>query len=122
MAVFVLAPVLPYLFGHEYLSLVQFVRSLCWVVIPIGMWSIAVEALGAAGYHGARATVMGLGSIAGAGLTAWATWYAPPTGTVVSFYIIETAMVVVTWSVFFRYVKKDRESDAAISSGKLLNG
>lgn len=112
--VFIFAPLLPYLFGHEYVTLVPFVRSLCWVVVPLGIWSIAVEALGAAGYHGARAMVMGVGSLAGAALAAWATWYAPPMGTVVSFYIIEIAMVAVAWSVFFRYVKKDRESDAAI--------
>jgi len=122
VTVYIFAPVLPYLFGHDYLSLVRFVRSLCWVVVPLGMWSIAAEALGAAGYHGARATVMGLGSVAGAALAAWATWYAPPTGTIISFYVIEIAMVAATWSVFFRYVKKDRESGAAISSGKPLNG
>ena len=111
--VFLLAPLLPYLFGHEYLTLVSFVRSLCWVVVPLGMWSIAVEALGAAGYHAARASVMGLGSILGAGLAAWATWYAPPMGTVVSFYVIEIAMVAVAWAVFFRYAKKDEVKDAA---------
>ena len=44
--VFLLAPLLPYLFGHEYLTLVSFVRSLCWVVVPLGMWSIAVESAG----------------------------------------------------------------------------
>ncbi len=60
VTVFVLAPVLPYLFGKDYLSLVGFVRSLCWVVVPLAMWSVAVEALGASGAHAARATVMGL--------------------------------------------------------------
>lgn len=109
--VFLLAPLLPYLFGHEYLTLVSFVRNLCWVVIPLGMWSIAVEALGAAGYHAARASVMGLGSILGAALAAWATWYAPPMGTVVSFYVIEISMVAVAWTVFFRYAKKDELKD-----------
>ncbi|MNF14420.1 hypothetical protein D3C80_2166400 [compost metagenome] len=52
---------------------------------------------------------MGLGSVLGAALTAWATWYAPPTGTFVSFYVIEIAMVAVSWGVFLRFVRRDRE-------------
>lgn len=116
VTVFVLAPVLPYLFGEDYLSLVGFVRSLCWVVVPLAMWSVAVEALGASGAHAARATVMGLGSIAGAGLAAWASWYAPPTGTFLSFYAIEIAMVVASWSVFLHLVRRDRRQ-AALTLG-----
>ena len=116
VTVFVLAPVLPYLFGKDYLSLVGFVRSLCWVVVPLAMWSVAVEALGASGAHAARATVMGLGSIAGAGLAAWASWYAPPMGTFLSFYAIEIAMVVASWSVFLQLVRRDRRQ-AALTLG-----
>ncbi|ASY65468.1 hypothetical protein SJ05684_b44860 (plasmid) [Sinorhizobium sojae CCBAU 05684] len=112
VAVFLLAPVLPYLFGSEYVSLVGFVRLLCWVVVPLAIWSVAVEALGASGYHAPRAAVMGLGSVAGAGLAAWASWYAPPTGTLISFYVIETAMVVAAWGVFLHFVRRDRESAA----------
>ncbi|MEP9373410.1 lipopolysaccharide biosynthesis protein [Mesorhizobium sp. KR1-2] len=109
VAVFVLAPVLPYLFGKDYVSLVSFARILCWVVVPIAIWSVAMEALGASGHHPVRASVMGLGSVFGAALTAWATWYAPPNGTFISFYVIEIAMVIVSWSVFLRFVKRDRE-------------
>ena len=108
VAVYVLAPVLPYIFGHDYVSLVSFVRILCWVVIPIGMWSVAMEALGAAGRQAQRAMVMGLGSLAGAAFAAWATWYSPPTGTFVSFYIIEFVMVIASWGMFARIVRNDR--------------
>ncbi len=110
--VFIFAPLLPYLFGHEYVTLVSLVQALCWVVVPIGIWSIAVEALGAAGYHAARAAVVGGGSLAGAALAAWATWYAAETGTILSFYLIEIGMVAVAWSVFYRHVERDRASDA----------
>ncbi|HXV32131.1 MAG TPA: lipopolysaccharide biosynthesis protein, partial [Sinorhizobium sp.] len=110
VTVFLLAPVLPYLFGKDYVSLVGFVRILCWIVVPLAIWSVAVEALGASGYHAPRATVMGLGSIAGAGLAAWASWYAPPIGTFVSFYVIEIAMVVASWSIFLNLVRRDRDN------------
>ncbi|WP_026614553.1 lipopolysaccharide biosynthesis protein [Ensifer aridi] len=112
VTVFALAPVLPHLFGKDYVSLVGFARSLCWAVVPLAAWSVAAEALGASGYHAARATVIGLGSIAGAGLAAWASWYAPPAGTFVSFYVIEVAMVIATWSVFLHFVRRDREQAA----------
>lgn len=108
IAVFVLAPILPFLFGKDYTSLVSFVRILCWVVVPLAIWSVAVEALGASGHQPTRAAVMGLGSVLGAVIAAVATWYAPPTGTFVSFYVIEIAMVVAAWSALLRIVRQDR--------------
>ncbi|MFC5420416.1 lipopolysaccharide biosynthesis protein [Bosea eneae] len=109
VAVFVLAPILPFLFGRDYVSLVSFVRILCWAVIPLAIWAVAVEALGASGHHPTRAAVMGLGSVFGAVLAAAATWYAPPTGTFVSFYVIEIAMVAAAWTALTRIVRRDRE-------------
>ena len=109
IAVFVLAPILPFLFGKDYVSLVSFVRILCWVVIPLAIWSVAMEALGASGHQPTRAAVMGLGSVFGAALAAIATWYAPPACTFVSFYVIEIAMVVAAWSALLRIVRRDRE-------------
>jgi O-antigen/teichoic acid export membrane protein len=107
-AVFILAPVLPYLFGHQYVSLVPFVRTLCWALIPVACWAIAVEALGASGHQGARASVLGIGSLIGAGLAAWATWYAPPQGTFISYYVIEAGMAAAAWAVYFHHVRRDR--------------
>ncbi len=108
VTLFVLAPLLPYIFSHDYVSLVPFTRILCWLVIPMGMWAVAVEALGAAGRQAQRALVMGGGSLAGAAFAGCATWYAPPTGTFVSFYIIEIAMVIASWTVFVRMMRRDR--------------
>lgn len=109
VAVFVLAPILPLLFGQGYVSLVSFVRILCWAVIPLAIWAVAMEALGASGHQPTRAAVMGLGSVLGAALAAVATWYAPPAGTFVSFYVIEIAMVAASWTALTRIVRRDRE-------------
>lgn len=108
VAVFIIAPLLPYLFGHDYVSLVSFVRQMCWVVILVAVWSVAMEALGASGNHAHRGAVMSLGSLFGAILTAWASWYAPPTGTIVSLYIVEAAMVVASWLVLLQVIRKSR--------------
>ncbi len=112
VAMYLLAPVLPYIFGHDYVSLVPFVRILCWLVVLLGVRSVALEALGAAGYQAQRAAVMGVGSLAGAMLAAWATWYAPPIGTFVSFYIIEFMMVIASWAMFAKLVRRDKTVSA----------
>jgi len=117
VAVFLLAPVLPYLFGHEYTSLVQFVRYLCWVLIPVSCWAIALEALGAAGHQGSRGAVLGGGSLLGAALAAWATWCAPPAGTIVSYYVIEIVMTIAAWLVYFRVLARSRNGGLSIRSG-----
>ena len=89
------------------------------MVVPLAIWSVAVEALGASGHQPTRAAVMGLGSVFGAALTAAATWYAPPTGTFLSFYVIEIAMVVAAWSALLRIVRRDRErsSEEGLEAG-----
>jgi O-antigen/teichoic acid export membrane protein len=103
--VYVVAPYLPQLFGHDYVSMVSFVRILSWAVILFAIWSIAVEIIGAAGRHGVRASILGVISIVGSALSAWATWYAPPTGTFVAFYVMEAATVVVAWVVLLRLMR-----------------
>lgn len=108
MTLFILAPLLPYIFGHDYVSLVSFTRILCWAVIPMSIWVVAMDALGAAGKQAQRALVMGAGSLIGAVLTGWAAWYAPPTAIFIATYVIEIAMVIAGWAVLMRVVRHDR--------------
>ena len=108
VTVAVLAPVLPHLFGHDYVSLVAFVRVLCWVVVPMAIWAVALEALGASGHHPVRAAVMAGGSIIGTAVTAAAIWLDGATGAFISFYVIEIAMVVVAWTALVAVVRSDR--------------
>lgn len=105
--VYVMAPVLPLLFGRDYLSLIGFTRVLCWVVVPMAMWAVALEALGASGQQATRGLVLGLGSILGAALAAAATWLSPPIGTFVAFYVIEIAMVFAAWGTLLRIIRDD---------------
>jgi hypothetical protein len=84
-------------------------------VVPVACWAIALEALGAAGHQGARASVLGTGSLVGAGIAAWATWYAPPLGTFVSYYVIEAAMAAAAWAVYLSVVTRSRQTSFAVS-------
>lgn len=107
--VYLLAPILPLLFGAEYLSLVSFTRILCWIVLPMAMWAVALEALGASGLQAERGLVLGLGSLIGAALAALGSWLYPPTGTFIAFYVIEIAMAAAAWGTLLRMVRRDRQ-------------
>jgi hypothetical protein len=50
LAVYLLAPLMPVLFGSEYTSMVGFTQALSFVVIPVAIAAIALEAFGAAGW------------------------------------------------------------------------
>lgn len=115
-SLFILSPLLPFIFGHDYVSLVSFTRILCWAVIPMSIWAIAMDGLGAAGRQAQRALVMGIGSLAGALLTGWAAWYSPPVAIFIATYIIEIAMAIVSWAVFMRIVRHDRTRAGTVAS------
>ena len=106
--VYFLAPLLPLLFGAEFTSLVSFTRILCWLLIILAVWSAALEGLGAAGHHGARALTIGIGSVVGGAIVAWAAWYDPPRGVFIATYLTEAGMAIATWLVLLRMVRRSR--------------
>lgn len=108
IAIFVLAPFLPILFGADYISLPWLTQAICWIVIPMGIYSTALEALGAAGLQGARATIWNTGNLLGAGVVGLATWQAGIMGTLVSYYLVEIAIAIAAWWVLMHYVSRHR--------------
>ena len=108
VAVFVLAPLMPILFGNEYPSMVAFTRTLCWVVIPMAVSSVALEAFGAAGRQDIRAMIYNSANIVAAGLVALATVLAGVEGAFASSYAVELATAAVAWMVLLRFVRTDR--------------
>lgn len=115
VAIFSLAPVLPWLFGSEYVSLVWLTRALCWIVIPMGIYSAALEALGAAGLQGTRAAIWNSGNLLGSALVALATYGFAITGTIASYYTVELCILVAAWWVLIYYVTIRRGADEGIS-------
>lgn len=120
VAMFVLAPVLPVIFGHEYVSAAHFARILCWAIIPFALYAVALDALGASGRQGARSFVLNSVNGAGALLIAGATWYAGVNGTFLAFYATEIAMVTLSWIVFSGETRADKARLAA--TARLHNG
>jgi O-antigen/teichoic acid export membrane protein len=102
LALFVLAPYLPLLFGRDYHDLAFFVRALSGTIVLIAAWAVAVDLLGASGRQGARAMILNGTNIVGSGLIAVATWIAAPIGTLVALYVIEGFVVIAAWLVLLR--------------------
>lgn len=117
LSIFIIAPYLPILFGHEYDSLVSFTRILCWSTIFVALWAVSTDALGASGHHGYRAMILNVANILGAPLLAFATWMAPPTGTFASIYMIEIGIMIGSWAAVLYLVRRSRA--AALKSAKV---
>lgn len=109
VAVFLLAPLMPILFGDEYRSMVGFTQILCWVVIPTAISSVALEAFGAAGRQDVRAAIYNSANLVAALTGAAGAYLAGVTGAFVSLYGIEIAVAVVACAVLWRFVELDRD-------------
>lgn len=105
VAIFVLAPLLPHLFGHDYVSLVPFTRIICWLVIVMAIYGVALEALGASGLQQARAAVLNGASVLGGMLIAWATWSFGISGTFGAVYLTEIGTAIAAWLVLLHLAR-----------------
>jgi O-antigen/teichoic acid export membrane protein len=108
IAVYILAPLMPLLFGDEYPSMVGFTRALCWLVIPMAVSAVALEAFGAAGRQDVRAVIYNAANIAAAILVALAAYFAGVDGAFASSYMVEVATAGIALAVWLRFVETDR--------------
>lgn len=109
LAVFVLAPLTPLIFGHEYVSLVGFVRAMCWLVIPFAVGAVVLEVFGAAGRQGVRAALLNTAYIVAAGAVALAILRFGIPGAFVSAYVADSATAAIACLVLARYIRNDRQ-------------
>lgn len=113
LALFLLAPVLPALFGRAYHDLPFFVRCLSGTILLVGAWAAAIDLLGASGRQDARAWILNGANLLGSVVIAAATWFAAPIGTFIALYAIDGAIVAAAWLVVFRLVRRSRAHAAA---------
>ena len=109
LAVFLLAPLMPLLFGDEYRSLVGFTQILCWVVIPTAISAVALEAFGAAGRQDVRALIYNSANVVAAITGAIGAYFAGVSGAFASLYGIEIAVAIIACGALWRFVQADRE-------------
>ena len=113
VALLLLAPYLPLVFGRDYASLVLFVRVLSGTVLLVAAWSVAMDVLGASRHQGARAWIINTANLLGSVLVAGATWAWPPMGTLGALYVIEVGTLIAAWLVLFRLARRSRAAVAA---------
>uniref|UniRef100_A0A9E7ZYC6 Lipopolysaccharide biosynthesis protein n=1 Tax=Bosea sp. NBC_00436 TaxID=2969620 RepID=A0A9E7ZYC6_9HYPH len=108
LALFLLAPELPALFGRQYQDLSFFVRCLSGMIVLVGAWAVAVDLLGACGRQDIRAWILNGANLLGSVLIAGATWLAAPIGTFIALYLVEGAIAGIAWIVLLRLVRRSR--------------
>lgn len=109
----IIAPLLPWLFGDEYVSLSGLTRILCWAVLPMAVSATAFEALGASGRQATRALIWNTGNVAGSVLVAFCTWTLGINGTVGSYFVVEIAIAIAVWVAFLRI--RDDEPELVVA-------
>ncbi len=102
IVLWLIAPLLPLLFGHEYVSMPSFVRILAFVVVLMAVHATAVEALGSSGHQFERAIVLNSTMVAGGIAVAFATWAFGINGTFAVSYVAEASTAVFAWFMLLR--------------------
>jgi O-antigen/teichoic acid export membrane protein len=96
-AIFVLAPVLPVLFGNAFGDMVWIVRALCWTLVLTGLQFMAFDAINAADRHRIRLVVGTAVGIAGAALIVGFSLAFGTTGTFIAVYVAEISTAAALW-------------------------
>jgi O-antigen/teichoic acid export membrane protein len=97
VALFLVAPFLPWIFGKDFGESIVILRILCWVLIPIGIQNVAFDALGAADLHRARMVVGAVITVVGAGLIVGLTYGYGTFGTFFAIYATDILMAAAFW-------------------------
>jgi O-antigen/teichoic acid export membrane protein len=116
----VAAPLLPLLFGHEYVSLPGFVRIMAFVIVFMSMYATALEALGSSGHQLQRALVLNSAAIVGGGTVALATWLLGLNGTFAAGYAVEAGTAAFAWHILLRLAAASELSALPVGQAGLV--
>jgi O-antigen/teichoic acid export membrane protein len=97
IALFVIAPFLPWLFGREFGESIRYLRFLCGIPILMAIHNIAYDALGAAERHGIRALLYNTIGMTGICLIAGLTYLYGINGTFAGVYVSYALLCLSMW-------------------------
>jgi O-antigen/teichoic acid export membrane protein len=97
LGLFIVAPVLPYLFGRDFGDAIPDLKILCWILIFAATQNIAFDALNAADRHGIQALVYNTASIASAAIIILFTYRHGLSGTFFALYLSEGSIAAALW-------------------------
>jgi O-antigen/teichoic acid export membrane protein len=99
LALFVVAPALPWIFGKDFGEAIFILQALCWTLIPVFITNIANDALGASDQHQPRMVALIIVIAAGSSLIVWLTFLLGIKGTLIGVYASEISIAAAFWMV-----------------------
>ena len=97
LAIFIAAPVLPWVFGKDFGQAVFILKVLIWTLIFVVLLNVAFDALNAADRHRSRFVAGTAAGLLGIGLIAGLTYGYGMAGTFVASYLSDGIMVLALW-------------------------
>ena len=97
LALFLVAPILPWIFGKDFGQAVYILKVLVWTLIFLVLQNVAFDALNAADRHRSRFVAGTAAGLLGIGLIAGLTYRYGMTGTFIASYLSDGIMVFALW-------------------------
>ena len=97
ITIFILAPLLPWLFGKDFKDTIWILQVLCWTLILTSVQFIAFDAINAADQHRIRLIAGTVVGIAGTALIVGLSLAFAITGTFIAVYLTELSMATALW-------------------------
>jgi len=98
IALFVTAPLMPWIFGKSFGDATGMVKILCWTLILTSIQNFAFDSFNATDRHRVRVIVASLTSALGTAIIAILTYRQGITGTFVGIYLAEGLMAATLWT------------------------
>ena len=97
IGLYIISPYAAAAFGEGFVSMAGYLRILCWIVLLVGIQSVAFDALAALERHALRASIANICSVVGVGLVAALTFSFGIAGTFVAIFVTLTVSLASMW-------------------------
>jgi O-antigen/teichoic acid export membrane protein len=97
LTIFILAPLLPWLFGKGFEDAIWILKALCWTLILTAVQFVAFDAINAADHHRVRLIVSTVVGILGTALIVGLSFAFAITGTFIAVYLTELSTAAALW-------------------------
>ncbi len=122
LGLYLMAPLMPLVFGADFQEMVVDLRVMCWVLAFVVLQGVPVQVLGAMAEHRLRAHVNNIGNLAGAALSAGLTYLYFLPGTFLALYLTEALLALALWLALRLVVRRRREKPPSGAQTKLPGG
>jgi O-antigen/teichoic acid export membrane protein len=113
LAVFLLAPLLPWILGEDFAPSVILLQVLCWIILVKAVQAVAYDSLGAIEHHRPRARLYNVGSLIAVGVIAALTWGFGWVGTIVGVYAAEIGITAALWVMLLAVRRREAQRAGA---------